>query len=170
MNNAELSQISSFLPEFAASLPDAYHLLLSANLVVHPSVNRISLHGSRGLAGGWRPNSDVDLSLIVEVSEDQVTGSLLQEVTLATLDHWRAPVEVDPAVIYDLKKCGLRCFEQTTWQKEFCQIGGLDCFGLYKLQKGFHGFVTSAGIQVRLMYPCLIVWQREGQRFVPNPG
>jgi hypothetical protein len=160
MNTAELSQISSFLLEFAASLPDAYQLLLSANLVVHPRVIRITLHGSRGLAGGWRPNSDIDLSLIVDVSEDQIAEPLFQEITMATLDHWQGPVEVDLAVIYDLKKCGLRCFEQITWQKEFCQIGGLDCFGLYKLQKGFHGFVTSAGIQVRLMYPCSIVWQR----------
>jgi hypothetical protein len=162
INSQEFSPISNFLPEFAALLPDSYNLLLSANLVVHPRVSRIVLHGSRGLAGGYRPNSDFDLSLIVDVPEDHIDEALFQHITRTTLDHWQAPIEVDLAVIYDQKKCGLKCFAQSTWQPEFCQPGGVDCFGLYKIQKGFHGLVTNAGIQVKLMYPCLKIWQREG--------
>ncbi len=161
MYNDELPQILNYLPELTARLPDTHRLLLSANLVVHPDVSSIVLHGSRGLAGGCRPNSDIDLSLIVPIPEEQVNKTLFQEITKTTLDHWQAPIEVDLAVIYDLKKCGLKCFEQTYWQEDICQIGGVDCFGIYKIQKGFHGFVKNAGIQVRCMYPCLKIWQRE---------
>ena len=160
MNDPELSPARNFLPELAVSLPDTYTLLMSANLVVHPSISHIILHGSRGLAGGCRPNSDIDLSLIVDLPEDQLSAALFDDMTRKTLDHWRAAIQVDLAVIYDFRKCGLKCFDQTTWQQEFCQFGGMDCFGIYKIQKGFHGFVTNAGIQVRLMYPCLKIWQR----------
>ncbi len=162
MNRQTLSPITNFLPVFAELLPDTHELLLSANLVAHPRVSRIVLHGSRGLTGGCRPDSDIDLSLIVEVMEDEITETLFHSITMTTLDHWRGDVEVDLAVIYGIKKCGLKCFEQTTWQSDFCQLGSVDCFGLYKIQKGFHGFVINAGIQVKLMYPCLKIWQREG--------
>jgi hypothetical protein len=161
MEKSEMVNIIHFTPPLAERLPETYALLRSANLVVHPLVSQIVLHGSRGLAGGHRPNSDVDLSLIVEASESQRTESLFNEITSTTLEHWQATVEVDLAVIYDLKNCGLKCFEQTAWQQDLCLPGGVDCFGLFKIQKGFHGFVTNAGIQVRLMYPCLKVWQRE---------
>ena len=48
-------------------LTDTYALLQTANLVVHPAVSRIVLHGSCGLAGGAHPDSDIDLSLIVDL-------------------------------------------------------------------------------------------------------
>ena len=161
MNDSQLLKISKFLPELAVSLSDTHGLLLEGNLVVHPFVSRVVLHGSRGPAGGWRPNSDIDLSLIVDMPEAQISDALFYEITRTTLDHWKSLIDVDLAVIYDMKKCGLNCFEQTVWHPDVCQIGGTDCFGLYKIQKGFNGFVRNAAIQVRLMYPCLTIWQRE---------
>lgn len=148
---------------FASLLPATYHLLVSANLTVHPTVSRIILHGSRGLAGGYRPDSDVDLSLIVDTPPLPASPSLealLQEVAETTLHHWQATVEADLAIIFDTRQCGLGCFDQTTWNEQLCLKGGVDCFGLYKVQKGFNGLVTNAGVQVKLMYPCLKIWQR----------
>jgi hypothetical protein len=152
--------VQDFKPDLKTLLPETYALLTTANLVVHPLVSQIVLHGSRGLAGGWRRNSDVDLSLIADLQESQISESLCNALARTTLDHWHSSIEVDLAVIFDRKKCGLRCFEQTTWKEEFCQLGGVDCFGIYKIQKGFHGFITNAGIQVRRMVPCLKIWQR----------
>jgi len=57
----------NFSPTLAQQLPVIYALLRIANLTVHPSVARIVLHGSRGLAGGARQDSDIDLSLIVDL-------------------------------------------------------------------------------------------------------
>jgi hypothetical protein len=159
-NNLGLFSGLTFEPDLAELLPDTYTLLASANLTVHPSVSKIVLHGSRGLAGGCRPNSDIDLSLIVDVQQAQISESLFLEITKTTLDQWQAAIEIDLAVIFELKKCGLKCFEQTTWNQDFCQLGGMNCFGLYKIQKGFNGVVTNTGIHVRLMVPCLKVWQR----------
>lgn len=167
MDDPGFLNISSFLPELAASLPDTHRLLCSANLVVHPTVSRVVLHGSRGLAGSWRPDSDIDLSLIVEMPDIQISQALFYDITRTTLDNWKSPIDVDLAVIYDLKKCRLKCFEQTNWQQDFCEIGGVDCFGIYKIQKGFHGFLAHAGIQTRLMYPCLMIWNRaEHQNYI----
>jgi hypothetical protein len=42
----------------------------------------------------------------------------------------------------------------------------VNCLGLYKTQKGFQGLVTDAGIQVKLMYPCLKIWQRYQSDFL----
>lgn len=153
--------IQDFEPQFAVSLPGTHSLLTSANLVVHPSVSRIVLHGSRGQAGGHRPESDIDLSLIVSLSGKGNIEHELREVTEITLSHWRGAIEVDLAVIFDGRQCGLKCFDQTTWDQQICQTGGVDCFGLYKIQKGFDGLVTQAGIQVKLMYPCLTIWQKK---------
>ena len=153
--------IRDFEPQFAGCLPDTHTLLASANLVVHSAVSRLVLHGSRGLAGGYRPDSDIDLSLIVDLPPEETLDSVLHEISEMTLSHWQGPIEVDLAVIFDIRNCTLRCFDQTTWDRHICQLGGVDCFGLYKTQRGFNGRVTHAGIQVKLMYPCLKIWQRK---------
>jgi hypothetical protein len=150
----------NFEPNFAQALPETYALIRSANLTVHSAVSRVTLHGSRGLAGGYRSNSDLDLSLIVEITQFPVLENGLQEVLKTTLSSWQSDIELDLAVIFDIRNCGLGCFEQTQWSDGFCQIGGIDCFGLYKTQKGFTGLVANAGIQVKLMYPCLKIWQQ----------
>jgi hypothetical protein len=159
-DNLVFTCVQDFKPDLQTSFPETHALLTTANLVVHPLVSQIILHGSRGLAGGCRRNSDVDLSLIADLPESQISESQCYDIARTTLHHWHSSIEVDLAVIFDRKKCGLMCFEQTTWKEEFCQLGGVDCFGIYKIQKGFNGFITNAGIQVRWMVPCLKIWQR----------
>ncbi|HRF48877.1 MAG TPA: nucleotidyltransferase domain-containing protein [Anaerolineales bacterium] len=150
-------------PTLIERLPDTYRLLQTANLTVHRSVARVVLHGSRGLAGGARPDSDVDLSLIVDTptrAEPDGIEADLNAVFVSTFSAWRADVEVDLAVVFETRGCGLHCFAQTQWCAVHCAIGGRDCFGLYKVQKGFTGLVVDAGIEVRRMFPCLEIWRR----------
>jgi hypothetical protein len=155
--------ITNFEPSLASSLPATFELLMSSNLVIHPSVSRIILHGSRGLAGGYRPLSDIDLSLIVEAVPPPTSANLqsfLCDVWETTRRQWQSSIEPDLAIIFETQRCDLKCFEQTAWNEQLCTIGGVDCFGLYKVGKGFDGLVTNAGGQVKLMYPCLKIWQR----------
>lgn len=152
-----------FDPAFAAVLPAACALLKSANLTLHPGVGRVILHGSRGLAGGYRPDSDVDLSLVVEPAPAGTRAKqevYLRQVLAVTLENWHAPVEADLAAVFDVRGCGLKCFGQASWEQADCALGGTDCFGLYKIQKGFHGLVVDAGVEVRRMIPCIQVWRR----------
>lgn len=156
----------NYSPILTQQLPVTYGLLQTANLVVHPSVTRIVLHGSRGLAGGARPDSDIDLSLIVDVPAEfgaMERESLLRAVFETTFNAWQAEIEPDLAVIFETRACALYCFTQTNWREDLCTIGGLDCFGLYKVQKGFNGLVTNAGIDVRRMVPCLEIWRRPSE-------
>jgi hypothetical protein len=155
-------KVLDFRPQLESLLPSTYALLMASNLTVHPSVSRIILHGSRGLADSYRPDSDIDLSLIVDVQSrpSQISVELLQDVWQVTLKSWRASIELDLAITYDVGRCQLRCFDQTAWSESICDKGGVGCFGLYKKQKGFSGLVSDAGIQVRLMYPCLAIWRR----------
>jgi predicted nucleotidyltransferase len=156
-----------FTPVFMQRLPATHTLLETANLVVHPNVSRIVLHGSRGLAGGARPDSDVDLSLIVDLpaaSRALEQESFLHSVFATTFNAWQSDVEVDLAVVFETRACALYCFTQITWRDDLCSRGGLDCFGLYKVQKGFSGLVTNAGIQVKRMVPCLEIWRRSPAR------
>jgi hypothetical protein len=153
-------KVDAFETSFTRLLPETHALLRSASLTVHPLVRRITLHGSRGLAGGCRPDSDIDLSLLVELSRGAGMEDQLRDVLEITLNSWRASVEPDLAVVFDMRGCGLICFDRQTWDQQVCTQGGSDCFGLYKIQKGFQGLVVNAGIQVKLMYPCLRIWQR----------
>jgi hypothetical protein len=150
----------NFEPNFKSTLPQTYALIMSGCLVVHPAASRITLHGSRGLAGGYRLDSDIDLSVIVDALRTPDLNGYLQDVIFTTLSHWQGVVELDLAVIFDIRNCKLACFEQRMWDDQVCRVGGMDCFGLYKSQKGFTGLVNNAGIQVPLMYPCLKIWQR----------
>lgn len=155
--------VRQFEPAFEACLPGTASLLRSAGLVVHPQVSQVTLHGSRGLAGNCRPDSDVDLSLLVAVESPPVIDHeleiLLRDVLTVTLSHWRGPVEADLAVVFPLHPCRLACFQRKSYDPSFCTVGGTDCFGIYKVQKGFSGFVLNAGIQVERMYPCVTVWK-----------
>jgi hypothetical protein len=160
----EMIAIKQFEPLFAARLPDTLSILESANLAVHPLIKQITLHGSRGLAQNYRPDSDIDLSLLVPFATPPVIGEglgkCLQKVIDVTLSNWRGPVEVDLAVIFPLHPCNFACFQRTTYDSAVCAVGGTDCFGIYKIQKGFQGFVLNAGIQIERMYPCITVWKQ----------
>jgi hypothetical protein len=151
-------------PAFAARLPDAHALLREGGLVVHPAVAQVVLHGSRGLAGGARADSDVDVSLVVD-APPMARGelaTLLAQVIAVTVDAWRGRVELDAVAVFDLRGCGLGCFDVEAWgEDEVCPFGsGRDCFGAYKVQRGFDGFVENAGIEVRRMQPSMAVWRR----------
>ncbi len=58
-------EITQFHAGLAAELPRTHSLLQSAHLVIHEAVERIVLHGSRGISGHPREDSDIDLSLVV---------------------------------------------------------------------------------------------------------
>ncbi len=145
-------------------LPETYTLVKSSNLVIHDSVSRVILCGSRGPAGGARPDSDIDITLIVDIATSltrEKTTNLLQNVMETTLNNWQSKTELDLAVVFDIRNCGLKCFDRIEWDEESCLYGGIDCFGLYKTQKGYQGLVTNAGVQVKFMHPSLKIWSGE---------
>ena len=153
----------TFNNRFQQLLPETYRLLTSSGMKVHDSVTTVVLHGSRGLAGGYRPDSDIDLSLITDTGS--LTGaeleSLLNALAQTTLDNWYGSVELDIAVIFDKRRCGLDCFTSESWNEAMCPDGGTDCFGIYKIQKGFSGIVGDIGISVPKILPCMVIWSRE---------
>lgn len=162
--------ITNFEPTLASSLPVTFALLRSSNLTVHPAVSGIVLHGSRGLAGGYLPTSDIDLSLIVDtlaLCNQEALEPCLLDILETTRRPWRSAIEPDLAIVFETRGCALMCFEQAAWNDHLCTVGGVDCFGLYKVGKGFHGLVHNAGVQVKRMYPCLKIWQRP--RYDPAP-
>jgi hypothetical protein len=157
-----MGRVLEFEPRLESLLPTSHKILASANFIVHPRVSFITLHGSRGLAGGCRPDSDIDLSLITDIRQDAQSNlqAIQRDILEITLENWKSAVEADLAAVFDVRNCGLKCFDRTTWEKQLCSVGGVDCFGLYKIQKGFNGIVSNAGVQVKQIYPCLKIWQR----------
>ncbi len=152
----------NFCRDLNVRLPETCSLLGSANLVLHPRVSTVTLHGSRGLGGRPRPDSDIDLSLIIDttgVTNPERLDALLRSVLETTLSHWQSQVELDLAAVFDIVGCGLTCFEREEYDTRLCPGAGVDCFGAYKIQKGFTGFVPKMGVRVERMYPCVVVWK-----------
>jgi hypothetical protein len=157
--------IKQFDPIFTCCLPETFSILQSAGLTVHPSVSQITLHGSRCLARNYRPGSDIDLSLLAFFATPPLINDdleiKLEEVIEVTLHNWRGHIDLDLAVIFPLQPCSFACFQTTTHNPSLCSLGGIDCFGIYKIQKGFSGFVLDAGILVERMYPCITIWRKQ---------
>lgn len=157
--------ITDFLPELALCLPETYQILRSGNLTVADAVYQVTLEGSRGLAGGYRADSDIDLTLIVDAKElpsaEPERSQLLREVLQTTLHQWRSPIDLDIAAVFDKGNCcGLRCFNEHTWNDAVIQGRGIDCFGIFKIQHGFDGYVES-GVLLEKVYPMLLIWRRD---------
>jgi hypothetical protein len=159
-----MTHLTDFSPDLGRRLPATHALLLGANLVVHPVVERVTLEGSRGLEGHPRPDSDVDLSLVLRwgalPAEEPAREALLRAVLATTLDSWRGPVECDLAAIYDQRGCGLRCFAGERREAPECPAGGACRFGIYKIQRGIDGYVPWEIIRMALLYPLLEIWRR----------
>lgn len=159
----QLQPIATFLPELEALLPQTCEILHAANFTVHDAVRQVTLEGSRGLAGGNRPDSDIDLTLIVDSlpPAEPERAQLLHDVLQVTLDQWRSPIDPDLAAVFDKGDCcGLRCFDQPQWDDAIIRGRGTDCFGIYKIQRGFDGYVES-GVQLAKVYPILVIWRRD---------
>ncbi|MBP1468238.1 hypothetical protein EYB53_021185 [Candidatus Chloroploca sp. M-50] len=159
-------RITTFAPGLAQYLPNTATLLGTANLVLHPAVERLVLSGSRGLGGTPRPESDLDVSLIIAATAlpaaEPAREQLLRSVLEVTLSRWQGAVECDLAAIFPVHTCGLRCFTGLQHAPPLC-AHPLGCrFGIFKLQKGFDGYVPWEGVDLKRLYPILEIWQRAG--------
>ena len=142
-------------------LPETYQILVASGLTVHHSVRSVVLSGSRGPKGGFRHDSDIDLSLLVGsevLSSTNDRGQLLEEVLAITTSTWKSHVQLDVVAVFDKLSCGLRCFQVTDYRRLRCAEMALDCFGLYKNQKGFHGFVPDMQLSIQKVYPIAVIW------------
>lgn len=159
-----MEPLTVFTPELARLLPETHALLQAAHLVVHPAVERVVQTGSRSVGGAPRPDSDLDLSLVVAraalSADEPVREQLLRAVLETTLSAWRGSVECDLAAVYDERGCDLVCFSGQRDAPPACPQGGSCRFGIYKLQKGFAGYVPWAIIELPRVYPLLEIWRR----------
>jgi len=159
-----IHRIESCKEAFTSELPETAELLGTGGLSVHDAVGRVSLHGTRGLKRGYRPDSDIDLTLIVKDGflkgkSIQEQDALFHEIIKVTLESWKGSVELDLALAFDKRGCGLLCFDENHFNSELC-ANHTDCFGLFKIQKGFSGRVPECGIDTELMYPAIVVWEQ----------
>jgi predicted nucleotidyltransferase len=163
--------ISEQIPEHLKGLlPETYQILVASGLTVHDSVRSVVLSGSRGPKGGFRHDSDIDLSLLVGgdvLNSANDRGRLLEEVLAVTTRTWKSQVQLDVVAVFDKLSCGLRCFQVTDYPHLHCAQMALDCFGLYKNQKGFHGFVADMQLSIQKVYPIAVIWSAYGE---PVPG
>jgi len=88
----------------------------------------------------------------------------LPYVLLSTLSSWESSIELDTVVVYDSNNCNLNCFDCETAGEKRCPGKGIDCFGLYKIQKGFNGYVPKIGIDIEKIYPMMAVYERARKR------
>ena len=96
-----MEKIVEFEPKLTSLIPKTTALLETSNFTLHAAVSRVVLHGSRGPAGGYRPDSDIDLSLIVDIDSGipfSQLQSMLREVVQVTLSSWKSDIEPDLAI------------------------------------------------------------------------
>lgn len=153
--------INRYEPCLKSAAPETSQILEASNLYVHPAVTHIVLEGSRGPVGGFRPDSDIDLALVVNTTdlEPAGIGSLLREVLVDTLERSSCPVELDIAAVYDARRCGLVCLNASGYEDVECRLEQTGCLGVYKIQKGFDGFVPPI-VEIKKIFPFLTIWKR----------
>ncbi len=156
-------EITDFPHELRDTLPETYRLLKEAHLIVHSDVRRIFLHGSRGPAGGYRDDSDIDLCFLTGIDtaslpEDELSRRM-RAVLMTTLENSHCPVELDLAIAYDRNDCGLSCFDVASYEELRCEKESQGCMGLYKIQKGYDGFVPPITL-VSKIFPFLMIWNK----------
>ena len=158
-----MNPVRPFHPRFTARLPETHRLLMAGGLYVHEAVTRVTIHGSRGLAGSPRPDSDIDLGLVVDgrfLRSAADPEAMLDDVLGATRDSWRGSVELDLAAVFDRSGCGIGCLEIEGFDFAACPAT-TGCLGVYKLQRGFTGIVDPTLVDCRKMQPCLTIWERK---------
>ena len=151
-------KITRFCPIFAKQLPDTNTLLVEACLWVHDAVEKITLHGSRGPQGGARPDSDMDLCLVVnshtlDAAKDR--DALLREALNTTLNGWRSEVKLDAAAVFDKSPCGLKCLNLNEHDPNLCPET-IGCMGIFKIPDGD---VSGSAVDCSKMYPLITIWQ-----------
>ena len=155
--------ITKYEKVFTQKYPETARLLADSNFVVHESVERISVHGSRGPAQNQRVDSDVDLCLHVDLDAkepEQELDQILREILDVTITNWRGTVEVDLAVVCALRPGGLAHFELTEYDPLVVPRTASGQFALFKTQKWFDGFVDGEEVLLERMYPCTIIWRK----------
>jgi hypothetical protein len=160
----------TFNDRLAHELPRTHALLTDGHLVVHNAVKRVTLHGSRGLSGHPRPDSDIDLALVLDaqaLAEPPNRNRLLREVLETTLNEWKRTTNLDIAAVFDRSGCGLKCLATERYGFEGCpKTKG--CLGVYKIQRGFEGLVNPEEVDCSKMQPVLIIWEEEKQNAQQN--
>jgi hypothetical protein len=155
--------ITRFNPDFSIKLAETCKLIGSSNFIVHESVEKVTLHGSHGISGHARIDSDLDLALVVpNILPAADIAILLHSVIMTTINNWHGNVELDLAAIFDKSGCGLKCLNNQFFVPELCKKT-IDCMGIYKIQRGFHGFVEGPEIDCSKMYPLITIWSKEIQ-------
>lgn len=152
-----MKRISQFINLKENDLSETEKILEENNLVIHHAVSKIVLMGSRGIQGGFRHDSDADLGLVLKESVFPAEEHC-REILELTLSSWKGGIELDIALVFDKLNCGLLCYERQHYDPNICPYGK-DCIGLYKIQKGFSGFVPEMGLEVKNIYPILVIWQ-----------
>jgi predicted nucleotidyltransferase len=143
-------------------LPQTYKILTSGGLLIDDRIKAVFISGSRGPAGGFRPDSDIDISLVLDrekISNPYENETVLNSILSKTLKNWISKIELDTAIIFDIEDCDFECFLKC-FNSNDCEKESADCFGIYKIQKGFDGFVPQFGVEVRKVFPIRIVWKR----------
>ncbi|MFC1452400.1 hypothetical protein ACFLSJ_03540 [Verrucomicrobiota bacterium] len=95
-----------------------------------------------------------------QVTPAATQQALLRSVLVTTLRRWTGEIELDLASVFDRSGCGLRCFTRTRFNPDLCPTT-IDCMGLFKIQKGFDGFVTGPAVDCSKMYPLCRIWSRD---------
>jgi hypothetical protein len=160
MNSIEIKEFS---PELKEKLPETYKILKASGIHINPHVKKITLHGSRGPAGNFRANSDIDLCLVTDIDirlvPEEHLDALLMRVLLTTRQTLKFPVKPDVAVIFDHLGCGLYCFSVEKYKNLKCRNDADGCMGVFKLDETWKGILPPI-TKVEKMYPYLTIWPK----------
>lgn len=143
-------------------LPATYDIIVAGNLTIDDRIKMAFISGSRGPSYCYHPKSDIDISLVLDqemISDPVQCENDLAEIIELTVNNWKSPVEIDIALLFTINNCDFECFY--TFPEDYrCKLKSPDCFGIYKIQKGFNGFVPKRGVDIDKVFPIEMIWSR----------
>ncbi|MCL2474637.1 MAG: hypothetical protein FWF37_00650 [Chloroflexi bacterium] len=157
-------KIRDYNVDFIKTLPKTYEILSSGGFNVHAAVIAVSICGSRGLKKSYAADYDIDLWMEVDIrtipTNEELAKDFLDSVLDTTLDNWQGHLPLDIFIAFDIADCGLHCLKSAAFKQCTLNVSMTDCFGVYRRNDNFRGFLNGKECRIEKLLPFMLVWRK----------
>jgi len=154
-------KIRNYDADFIKALPKTYKILSSGGLNVHAAVTAVAVCGLRILNKSHIANYDIDLWLEIGTrtipADEKLAKDFIDSILDTTLNNWQERLSLNIFIAFGIVNCDLCCLKTTGFKQCSINASMTDCFGVYRRDDNFHGFLNGAGCNIGDLLPFMPV-------------